>query len=228
MGIAAAIAGAAVIGGVATAVTGPKAANAQKDAANQSIAEQRRQYDQSRADLAPWRTAGAGALGKLAGLYGVSTDGTANSKGTGFTSDFTASPGYDWRLSQGLKAIDRKMSSRGLLNGRPAVEAEQRFGEGLASSEFENYANHLAGIAGVGQAATNTTVQAGENAANNISNGLIQAGNARASSYANIGSAINGTVNNMASAYLYGQGGGFGGGGKTPTNPYSNYNMGFG
>jgi hypothetical protein len=57
-------------------------------------------------------------------------------------------------------------------------------------------------MAGVGQAATNTTVAAGQNAASTISNNLIASGNARASSYANTGSAINSGLNNVMSAYL--------------------------
>jgi hypothetical protein len=53
------------------AITGSKAAKAQKQAADQQVAEYRRQYDTSRADLAPWRETGASALSKLAGMYGV-------------------------------------------------------------------------------------------------------------------------------------------------------------
>jgi hypothetical protein len=48
----------------------------------------------------------------------------------------------------------------------------------------------------------------GTNAANQA-NAAMAAGNATASSYANMGSAINGTVNNLASLYLYQNGGGF-------------------
>jgi hypothetical protein len=122
---------------------------------------------------------------------------------------FQASPGYQFRLSEGLKAVERSAAARGMLHSGGTLKALQRYGEGLASSEYENYANRLASLAGVGQSATAGTAQAGANAASGISQAVTNAGNARASSYANMGSAINGTANNLASLYLYQQGGGF-------------------
>jgi hypothetical protein len=207
---AVAIAGAAVVGAGASIVAGNKAAKAQTKAADASIAEQRREYDQDRADLAPWRTAGASALSKLSAAYGLNgtptvtggptnPDGTVNSDAYG---GFFASPGYQWRLSEGLKAIDRGAAARGQLGSGATIKAEQRYGEGLAASEYDAWASRLQQMAGVGQAATNTTVAAGQNAASTISNNLIASGNARASSYANTGSAINSGLNNVMSAYL--------------------------
>jgi hypothetical protein len=192
--------GAAVVGAGASIYSGNKAAKSQTNAANQQVGEQRRQYDQSRADLAPWRTTGGSALAKLSQLYGL--DGQAPD-----ASVFTASPGYQFRFNEGQRAIDRGAAARGLLHSGAAVKAEQNFGQGLASQEFGNFTNTLMGIAGTGQQATNTTVAAGQNAANNISQAYGQAGNARASSYANTGSAINSGINNVLFSYLNGFGG---------------------
>jgi hypothetical protein len=205
-----AIAGSAVIGAGASIISGNKAAKAQQKAADQSIAEQRREYDQDRADLAPWRTTGASALAKLSAAYGLNgtptvtggptnPDGTVNSDAYG---GFFTSPGYQFRLAEGLKAIDRGAAARGQLGSGATIKAEQRYGEGLAASEYDAWASRLQQMAGVGQAATNTTVAAGQNAASTISNNLIASGNARASSYANTGSAINSGLNNVMSAYL--------------------------
>lgn len=211
MGIAAAIAGAAVIGGISTVVSGNKAANAQKQAADASVAEQQRQYDQTRADQAPWRTAGAGALSKLAGLYGVDTgNGAAKVPNDQLYDEFRATPGYNFQMSEGIKAVDRGAAARGLLGSGAAVKGEERFAGGLADSTYGQYVGALQSLAGVGQTATQATSQAGQNAANNISSAYMAAGQARASSYANTGSAINGTLNNLASVYAYGKGGGFG------------------
>lgn len=199
------IAGAAVLGAGAQIISGNKAAHAQTKAADQSIAEQRRQYDLTRADYAPYRAAGSGALNMLSRAYGIggnAPDMTA----------FTASPGYQFRYNEGLRAIDRGAAARGLLHSGAGVKAEQRFGEGLASNEFGDWWNRLAGVAGVGQQATGAVAQAGQNSANNISQAYTNRGNATASSYANVGSAINSGLNNITSAYLYNQGGGFGGG----------------
>src|SRR3546814_11709615 len=63
--VAAAVIGSAVVGAGASAVAGSKAAKAQKKGVDQSVAEQRRQYDQTRADYALWRAAGESALARL-------------------------------------------------------------------------------------------------------------------------------------------------------------------
>lgn len=224
-----AIAGSAVIGGATSMVAGSKAAKAQKSAAAQAaaaeqaaaeaqIAEQRRQYDLTRADYAPYREVGYGALGKLAGMYGVNT----GNQQLGYTGDnsFTTSPGYQFRMDEGMKAIDRSNAARGVLNSGGADKARMRYAQGLASSEYDTYANRLSALAGVGQSATGSTAAAGSNATNAISNALANsgnaqanaytaAGNARASSYVNTANAINSTASNLASLYMYQNGGGF-------------------
>lgn len=199
MPMAAVLAGSAVLGAGASIISGNKAAKAQTNAANAGIAEQQRQYDQSRADLAPWRTTGGGALDKLSQLYGLGGQAPDSSV-------FTASPGYQFRYNEGLRGIDRGAAARGLLHSGAAVKAEENFGQGLASSEFNNYSNTLQQIAGTGQQAANTTVAAGANAANNITQAYGQAGNARASSYANIGNSINAGIGNGLFSYLNGFG----------------------
>lgn len=195
---AAAIAGAAVVGAGSSIIAGNKASKAQKNAAAMQIAEQRRQYDQTRADYAPWRAAGQSALDRL-----------TNEMKAGATTAFTKTPGYDFRLSEGVKAAERSAAARGLLASGATMKAVQRYGEGLASDEYGNWWNRNAGLAGVGQAATDSTTQAGMNATNQITGAIGQAGNARASSYANTGSAINSGINNVLAAYLAQQGGFF-------------------
>lgn len=196
--VAVAIGGAAVVGAGSSIIAGNKASKAQKNAANAQIAEQRRQYDQTRADYAPWRAAGQSALDRL-----------TNEMKSGATTAFTKTPGYDFRLSEGVKAAERSAAARGLLASGATMKAVQRYGEGLASDEYGNWWNRNAGLAGVGQAATDSTTQAGMNATNNITGAIGNAGNARASSYANTGSAINSGINNVLSAYLAHQGGFF-------------------
>lgn len=200
---AAAVVGAAVIGAGATMIAGSKAAKAQKNAANAQIAYAERRDEQTRTDYAPWRQVGASALDRLAGEYGLN--------GQPASSQFTTSPGYEFRRDEGIKAVERSAASRGLLGSGAAVKAVERFAEGNAASEYGDYWNRLSGLAGTGQAATNSTAQAGMGYTSMINNATQQAGNARASSYANTGSAINTGINNVLSAYLYSRGGGFGG-----------------
>ena len=207
MPLAAAVVGASVVGAGASIYAGNKAAKAQKNAANAQIAESRRQYDQDRADVAPWRDTGKSALEMLAREYGL---GGQPAGAGGATSQFFASPDYKFRNDQQLKAIERMQAARGMWNsGATRTALMERSGD-LASAEYGNWWNRLAGLAGAGQSATNTGIQAEQNTTQMINNATQQAGNARASAYANTGSAINSGINNVLSAYLFQKGGGFG------------------
>jgi hypothetical protein len=64
------VAVAAVVGAGASAYSTGKAADASKSGANASIAEQARQYDQTRMDFAGQRSIGYGAQGDIASIYG--------------------------------------------------------------------------------------------------------------------------------------------------------------
>jgi hypothetical protein len=204
MPIGAIAGGAAVLGSATQIISGNKAAKAQQQAAAQSVGEQRRQYDLTRADYAPWREAGSGALGMLTKAYGLNGQPADRS-------DFFTSPGYEFRRDEGIKAVERSAASRGLLRSGAAVKSVERFAEGNAGQEYGSWWDRLAGIAGVGQAGVAGTAAAGANSANNISQAYQNAGNARASSFANTGSAINSGLNNVLFSYLNGAGGkGFG------------------
>lgn len=208
-----AIGGSALIGGASSIISGNKAAGAAEQASQDSIAEQRRQYDQTREDYRPYREIGYKALDKLGGMYGLGgqiTSGTTGGAG-GDYGGFEASPGYQFRMDEAMKAIERSAAARGGLRSGATMDALQRRAQGVASSEYENFANRLSALAGVGQSATGSTAAAGQNMANNNSQSITNAGNARASAYTNTGNAINGTVQNVASAFLYGKG--YGGGG---------------
>jgi len=90
--VSAVIGGASLVGGLMSSSASKDAASEQSDAANQASADQltatresnamlQRQYDQSRADQAPWRSAGTGALSKLSGLLGVDTSANPGAAG---------------------------------------------------------------------------------------------------------------------------------------------------
>lgn len=213
--VAVAIIGAGVVGAGASIVAGDQAASATQRAADQSVAEQRRQYDQIRADQTPYRDTGTLSLDKLASLYGVQRAGgtyTPPTDANGVAAPyggFETSPGYQFRRDEGLKAVERGAAARGLLRSGAAVKATERFADNTASAEYENFANRLASLAGLGQTATQATSAAGQNAANNISNAYLSAGNARASAYQNAGNAIGGLASDLAGVYVYGKGGGF-------------------
>lgn len=91
-------------------------------------------------------------------------------------------PGYQFRLDEGLKSGRNIAGARGMLNSGATAKALTRYGQDYASGEFNNIYNRLAGVAGLGQNATNTGVQAGQNYAGNVGNMITGLGNARGAS----------------------------------------------
>lgn len=135
------------------------------------------------------------------------------------------SPDYQFRLNEGQRAIDRSLASRGRALSGAGVRAGVDFASNLASTEFGNFYNRLANIAGLGQTGVNTSAQAGLQTAANTGNALMTAGNARAAGYQGIGDAFqNGASNAMLYNYLNPtpQGGRLAGGNfQFNPNPYS-------
>jgi len=126
---------------------------------------------------------------------------------------FEESPGYRFRVDEATKAIERSAAARGSLRSGATMDALQRRVQGVASDEYENFANRLAALAGVGQNANAGSANAGANYAAGTAQGAaaqgniaLAAGNARASGYANTGNAINQGIQNVAGAYLYNRG----------------------
>lgn len=185
--IAAGIGAAGSIGGALLGGSSAQsAANAQEQAAQLSVAEQQREYDQTRSDHMPWLTTGGSALDQLAKIYGLDTSQNGQTvKGSGTTdySSFYKSPDYAFAQQQGLAGVDAGAAAGGSLDSGATRKAEINFSSGLASQNFNNYANRLAGIAGVGQTAANSLGTLGANTANQISNAYTQSGDAQASSY---------------------------------------------
>jgi hypothetical protein len=288
-------AGSVVTAGVSYA-NGQKQSSATKKGANASIAEQARQYDQTRSDLAPYRAIGTGALGQLGKLYGINTApaalsyedwsaqqpqqaalaasqptkhkskhrglfgggligsilapnpkdfvsrnldpaggvyslmkdgvGSKTTPGTPYdpqaayqtylsdynaknpaptgpdTSVFFESPDYQFNLGEGQKAIDRSLVARGRGLSGAGVKEGVKYASGMASNEFGNFYNRLANLAGLGQTATNTTAQAGMNAANNNSATYQNLANQRASIYGTQAQGLNNAVQGGLSNYM--------------------------
>ncbi len=92
-------------------------------------------------------------------------------QGGGEAPDYSAffkSPGYEFRLEEGTRALDRSAAARGMLMSGGQMRALTRYGQGLASSEFNTYANRLASMAGIGQTATQATGALGSAAAGQV------------------------------------------------------------
>ncbi len=92
-------------------------------------------------------------------------------------SAFYKSPGYDFRMQEGINAMDKSASAKGMLGSGGLQRELTRYGQGFASGEFNNYANRLADLAGIGSSVASNTAQLGANAAGqygNTSEGLAQ------------------------------------------------------
>lgn len=183
----------AAAGLVGTAMSN-RGASRGADAASQAqlaaIDEQRRQYDQTREDMMPWLTAGRGALGRLEGLL-ANPDSIQNSAA------------YQWRFNQGLQGLDRSAAARGNLFSGGHHADVLGYGQGMASQEYTDQWNRLAGLAGVGQTTASSLGTFGANAASNVGNALGNIGQARQSmyqqqgqNYANLAYGLGGLANN--------------------------------
>jgi hypothetical protein len=147
----------AVVGGFASnkaastqASAARDAGNLQAQAAREQIASQERMFERQVQLQEPWRQAGINALGQLTSpatqlpaAFSPQTGlpGQFNPR-TGMPSEFTGQvdmtrdPGYQFRLSEGLKALDRQAAARGGLISGSALKAAQRFGQDYASGEY--------------------------------------------------------------------------------------------
>ncbi len=115
---------------------------AQQKAINQGVKEQRRSFEDIRGYESPYMTGGTASQNRLMELLGLGGD-TASAEYGRYADDFgmddfEQDPGYAFRMSEGLKALDRQAAARGGLISGSALKASQRYGQDLASQEYQN------------------------------------------------------------------------------------------
>lgn len=122
---------------------------------DKQLAFQKQIYDQTRADFAPYRESGTANLNQLNTLLGIGGNTGAADFGRYKTAEFTPEafaanqdPGYGFRMSEGLKAVDRQAAARGGLISGAALKASQRFGQDMASQEYGNAFNRYQTVRG--------------------------------------------------------------------------------
>ena len=232
--MAAAVIGSSLIG----SSSAKSAANVQAGAADRAAELQREQFERQVELQAPFREAGVRALPEL----------EAASRYTPFgMQQFTADPGYGFRLAEGQKALDRQAAARGGLISGGALKAAQRYGQEMGSQEYTNAFNRyqterqarlnpLQSLAGVGQTSVAQLGAAGQAMATGVGEAGGQAAQARASGYMGGANALSQGL----SQYMgYSQGqqrnallsraiGGGGGGYNVGTEPYAGYNASIG
>lgn len=214
MWVAGAIVVSAVAGAVASSDNSRRQANTAADAAklagtsaDKSLSLQERQWLLQQENQKPWLTAGKNALGQI--TTGEAPGGQF-SKNFGMA-DFQADPGYAFRLSEGVKALDRSASAKGQLLSGSALKGVEAYGQNMGSQEYQNAYNRytsnnntkfnqLATVAGIGQIANNALGQAGATYATNAGN----IGQVNATNQANANLAIGNINNSMYQGYMNG------------------------
>ena len=217
---AAASIGSAVIGSRAAS----KASKVQAQTAQQGIDAQREMFNKQVELQAPFREAGLTAQNRLLTYLGL----PGGEQGADFglyarpfsMSDFETDPGYAFRMSEGMKGIERSAAARGGLLSGATLKGIQRFGQDTASQEYQNAYNRfyntrnqmlnpLQAFLGQGQTATNQLSNAAGNLGQGLAAGYGNLGQARASGYVGQANAIGQGVGGISNA----------------VNQYMNYNM---
>lgn len=188
---------------------------------NQAQAVSEQQYKQQQtyqnpyiqAALGPNEDGTGGALAKL----------TTFDQDHQFNYNQNSDPSYQFRLSEGLKALQNGAGAAGTLFGGNTIKAANNYAQDSASQEYQNAFNRfntttqnqrsgLQDLAHMGQTASDQATQASQNYASTSGNDFIGAANAKAnaqigaanvnsSAYSNIGT----NLSNGVSAYLNNQ-----------------------
>ena len=214
---AAVMGGSSIASGLIGARASKKAAAQQAAAIREAAAIQERMYQQQRADLAPYRDIGYQSLKDITAQKPYLTG-----KFEDYRSEYL-DPSMAFRLGIGEQTTQRAANvGGGALSGN-TLRALQDYSQGLASTEYSNAFNRfqtergnifntLANIAGMGQNAVNTGVQAGQATAQSLGQLAVGGGQAQAAGTIGAANAIAGGiggVGNAAQMYGLGQSGFF-------------------
>lgn len=184
------------------------AADVQRDIAKKTISYLEGTETRARADVAPWREAGVRALGTLEELM---------AEGPG---EFKESPGYQFRLAEGVKALERGAASRGRLFSGGQAKALTQYGQDYATSDYDNFLRRYyqklqpyQSLAGAGETAATNLANIGMQTGSNVAGTMRQTGQsladlavaegqARASGYINQANAWNNLLGQAGSTGL--------------------------
>ena len=206
-----------IIDDIFQAIGARNAANAQERSAGRAMDLQREQFNQTRADQMPWLQAGQSSLADLlrqmqAGRFDPNVD----------PQSIASDPGFQFRMAEGQKALERSAAARGGLGSGAAMKSLQRFSQGLASDEYQNAWNRsqmdasnrfgrLAQMASFGQNAAQSLGNFGGQYANSMSSLYGAQGNAQAAGHMAVANGIGGAIRSAGNLGMLAAGGGFAG-----------------
>lgn len=210
-----------VISTAGSLIGGSMAADAQGDAAQAAMNAQLLATQRARRQLRPYAATGRAATNQLATLLGLPT---GNREGRNFGAErggfdygtFENDPGYAFRLSEGLKALEAGAAARGGLLSGNTLRATQDYAQNMASQEYTNafnrfYAERRARLdplfrlsgqgAGVATTMAGNELGYGQAAANNAYN----MGNVQAAQYGQMAQGISNFGNMISQIPAYEQ-----------------------
>ena len=206
-----------LIGGAMGSRAAKKASQAQERATNAALALKREMYEKDIELQEPFRQAGMAGQNELMRLLGIGGDATRAGYGElarpfGME-QFQVEPGYGFRLSEGMKALDRTAAARGGLLSGATLKAAQRYGQDLASQEYQNAFNRyqieraarlapLQSLFGAGQTTAQQMGQAGQQFGAMAGENMMGGANARASGYVGAANAWNQALGNATNMYM--------------------------
>ena len=139
---------------------------------------------------------------------------------------FNADPGYAFRLSEGMKALERSAAARGGLLSGSTLKGISRYGQDMGSQEYQNAFNRyqverqarlnpLQSLMGAGQTSAGTLTGAAGQLGQGLGQAAVAQGAAKASSYMNQSTALNNAIGGASQNFMmYNLMNGGGGGGQ--------------
>lgn len=205
-----------IIGGLFSSDAASSAASTQAAATDRATQAQAQALAKQQELQEPFRQAGLKANSSLLDMLGLS--GNTSVPGYGSlnrsfgASDFQADPGYQWRLSQGQKALDAQQAAKGMYFSGASLKAANDYAQNQASQEYgnayqrwaadnTNKYNRLAGLVNSGMGATNNVANAAGNYGNNLASLYSGLGNAQGAAQIAGGNAWGNAFNQISNNY---------------------------
>ncbi len=230
------VAGAVVVGGLASAYTSSQAsknaANTQANSAHNATELQQNIYNQNQQNLNPYMQQGGTALNTL------NTDlqnGTLGGKFTNADLNENLAPNYAFQLQQGQQSLANFQSAdSGVLSGS-ALKGMQNFTQQTAGNAYQQAYNNwqstqnqtynqLSSLAGLGENAAAGAGNTGATIGNGMANTITGAGNAQAAGQIGQANAISNGISNGTGYMMMNQMMGNGGSAWGGTAPGSDLN----
>lgn len=179
MDLGLAMLGGGALGALGSFLGGNQQAKAQQAAANASNAFASRVWDET----APYRDAGTRFLSTYENAV---------------NQPFQDTPGYQFALNEGMRAIANQAAARGLLNSGARLRAAGRYATGLADQTYQNWLAALRSGAGLGQTGMQTGIAGAGNAINAAGQFGANAGTAQGGAFVGAANSLMGGLNQLA------------------------------